>query len=145
MTARAGTGSRVVKPRTLAVVGTLLLACFYAVQAVTFLPMPLRFDEVEWPPQAAAILRRGVPVIPFSEEPVVEIGDYYGRQERVGLWHPPFYLYVLAAVYRVFGISNLTSRVVGVVCLLVAVALGVALIRRLYTDRHKGCLLRWSW
>lgn len=66
------------------------------------LDSPLRYDESDFAAQAAGIVEHGVPK-------VVDHGEV-----RYGMWHPPLYLYCLAASRYVFGPANWTARIVGV-------------------------------
>lgn len=72
----------------------------------------MRFDETEWPAQAVGIVRHGVPELLYSEEKVVYFSPtmYYGFDAHYGMWHPPIYLYSLAATAGLFGTGNVAMR-----------------------------------
>lgn len=65
------------------------------------LDSPVRYDESDFAAQAAGILEHGVPK-------VVDNGDV-----RYGMWHPPLYLYSLAATRSAFGPANWSLRIAG--------------------------------
>ena len=50
--------------------------------------------------QASAILVHGVPRLSFAEDRMQHLGSYYGYGAYYGMWHPPVYLYTLAAAVR---------------------------------------------
>jgi hypothetical protein len=79
---------------------------------IRLLGSPMRFDETEWPAQAVGILRHGVPELLYSEEKVVYFSPamYYGFDAHYGMWHPPMYLYSLAATAGLFGTGNVAMR-----------------------------------
>ncbi|HKY22114.1 MAG TPA: hypothetical protein VJM31_12935 [Vicinamibacterales bacterium] len=66
------------------------------------LDSPLRHDESDFGIQAAGIIEHGVPK-------VVDHGEV-----RYGMWHPPLYLYSVAASRFLFGPANWSSRLAGV-------------------------------
>lgn len=113
----------------------LVVILAYILLAAPLLKTPLRWDEIEWPPQAEAILERGVPKVLFSEAPYIYHPEAwlipYGAD--YGLWHPPLYLYCLALFIGLFGNTILAARSLGLVCgvlTLLAVILGVRHIAR---------------
>lgn len=72
------------------------------ITAWRLLDSPLRYDEADFGAQAKGILAYGVPK-------VNENGSI-----RYGMWHPPLYLYSLAASARLFGPTDWALRIVGV-------------------------------
>jgi hypothetical protein len=76
---------------------------------------PMRFDEAEWAPQAIGILGHGVPKLLYSEESVIYYSPqmYLGFDAHYGMWHPPVYLYSLAATAGLFGTGNVAMRATG--------------------------------
>jgi hypothetical protein len=107
---------------------------FYCVNAIHFAKQPLRIEESEWPTMAKAIYDTG--------RPVTEIGDTnrlrlvnnttVDRSPRFGAWHPPLYLYTLAASMTVLGTdSPYRLRLVGVVGLLLSIVLLFVIAREI--------------
>jgi hypothetical protein len=110
---------------------TLALA-FYCVNAVHFGKEPLRIEESEWPPMAKAIYETGKPIIEFDQTHRLRLNEDLTVDEspRIGAWHPPLYLYTLAASMTVLGThSPYRLRLVGVVGLLASIALLFAIAR----------------
>jgi hypothetical protein len=125
-------------PAWLLLIGTLALG-FYFVNAVHYEQLPLRIEENEWPPMAKAIFESGKPVIaPGETHRVTFTSDLQVEQdERIGAWHPPLYLYSLAASMVVIGTDSPNMlRVVGVIGLLAA-AIIMLLIAREVTSRWR--------
>lgn len=110
-------------PRLLLLAGVAV----WALTLVRYLGSPLRFDEVEWPAQAEGILLHGVPKLLFAEERIVWDHGYYGYDAHYGMWHPPAYLYSLAAAGRLLGFSSAAMRAVGLAWFLLSLALGLAI------------------
>ena len=105
--------------------GAVLLAglVFYLVNAAHFAHQPLRIEENEWPPMAEAIYDHGRPVIPFDETHKLRFAPdgSVDRNELIGAWHPPLYLYMLAATMPVLGgDASYALRGIGIAGLLVA-------------------------
>lgn len=125
-------------PAWLLVVAGLALA-FYAVNALHYGEMPLRIEESEWPPMAEAIFESGEPVIAAGDTHRVRFMEDLQVDDSplVGAWHPPLYLYTLAASMAVAGEdASYALRGVGVVGLL-ASALLLLLIAREVTPRWR--------
>jgi hypothetical protein len=109
-----------------------LLLALLAVAAGTYLCVvgrylgrPLRFDETEWPVQAAGILRHGVPKVLYSEDKMLWLSPLLGYADaHYGMWHPPLYQYSLALGTLVLGASDAALR--GVSLLWFAACLGLA-------------------
>lgn len=64
---------------------------------------PLTSDELTWPASAESLIKTGNAV------------DVLGGSAH---WSPPLYLNIQAILYRVFGISNISSRLIGIFCIL---------------------------
>jgi hypothetical protein len=117
----------------------VLLLTFYAVNAFHYGEMPLRIEEGEWPPMAQAILETGKPVIHGDETHKVRFTPSLGIDPSplIGAWHPPLYLYALAAAKAVVGRDGSNGlRAVGVIGLLGS-ALLLLLIAREITPRWR--------
>ncbi len=87
-----------------------LLTALYIAAAVTagitvwrLLDSPFRYDEVDFAAQAGGIIEHGVPK-------VTRFGEVH-----YGMWHPPLYLYSLAASRYALGPSNWGARSAGVI------------------------------
>ena len=116
-----------------------LALTFYAVNAFHYGEMPLRIEEGEWPPMAQAIVETGKPVIQGDKTHKVRFTPDLGVDSSalVGAWHPPLYLYALAATTAVVGRDASNGlRAVGVIGLLVS-ALLLLLIAREITPRWR--------
>ena len=87
----------------------------FSLTVVRYLNSPLRFDEVEWPIQAEGIIRHGVPKVLYSDDRTLYTHSYYGYDAHYGMWHPPLYLYSLAAAAVFFGTGNVPMRSVGLI------------------------------
>lgn len=101
--------------RVAAILGLLLA---YGAGAAPLMGVPLRWDETAWPPQAGAILRRGVPKVLFSEERYLyPPGSGALRWDaNYGLWHPPGFAYALALSVSVLGDDVRSLRLFGLIC-----------------------------
>jgi hypothetical protein len=122
------------------VLGLVLLASllFYLGSAWHFAGQPLRIEENEWPPMAHAIVEHGKPVIEASEGRrfFVDWDASLIRSERIGLWHPPLYMYSLAAVAAVAGKdADAALRLVGILALLASCGLLFAIAREVTRER----------
>lgn len=65
-------------------------------------------DEIEFPVIAHTISNTGMPVY--------YCGEAYPKM--LGLYHPPLYIYSLAGFIKVFGYSENTVRIFGIICTL---------------------------
>lgn len=112
---------------------------FYCFNAAHFAREPLRIEENEWPPMAKAIYETGKPVIPFDETHRLRFNQDLTVEEgaMIGAWHPPLYLYTLAASMTVLGTdSPYRLRLVGAVGLIASIFL-LFLIAREVTRRWR--------
>ncbi|MDQ3171532.1 MAG: glycosyltransferase family 39 protein [Acidobacteriota bacterium] len=113
-----------------------LLACATFMLAATsaqYINRPFRFDEAEFALIVRdGILRHGVPAIPAAERRVLPIKPAVEPAEpHLGMWHPPLYMYALAAAAMVTPADNWGLRAVGLIALLASVALAWRIARRL--------------
>ena len=120
------------KPRHIALLAIPVV--LYLALAGTFLRAPLRWDETEWPRQADAIARHGVPEVRQGESkllvhPHSVDGRRYGGSDY-GLWHPPLYLYLMSATRGVLGHSDAAARALNLVLGAAAVGAVVFAVRR---------------
>jgi len=105
---------------------------YYAAIAWLQSGIPFGFDEMEWAPQAEAILRRGAPVLEEGDWRLVASPDSHVSQmggRTYGLWHPPLYLLALAGHAAIFGASTRSVRLFGALCFLLTLALTGRLAR----------------
>ena len=111
---------------------------FYLVNAVHYEGMPLRIEENEWPRMGRGTYEHGIPLLHPNEDPRVYFNDNLERIEydASGLWHPPTYMYAMAATMAVVGTDATASlRWIGVAGLLVCCVLIFLLGRELF-PRH---------
>jgi len=113
---------------------TLSAILYYAVLAWLQASTHYSSDEIEWGPQAEAILRRGAPVLEEGDWRFLVSPDSHVRQSggrTYGLWHPPLYLMALAGHIAIFGASTKSVRLFGALCFLAALVLTGRLARSL--------------
>lgn len=89
------------RPERLAVLALALAVILFAIPAAK----PLYLDNVEFPYAAKAAAEKGVPVYYRGEE----------LPRLSGLYHPPLYIYLLAAWFRVWGFGEAQARWFGFV------------------------------
>jgi hypothetical protein len=89
---------------------------------------PYTIDEAAFPYGAAAILEKGIPQFYNGET----------RPQDLGLWHPPLYIYTLAAQMLVLGESQAAVRSYGALAVIVAWIIGLAILRRVYPSGGTG-------
>lgn len=91
---------------------------------------PFHLDNMDFPAVAAATAVSGLPV-------------YYRGEEALhwsGLYHPPLYIYTLAAWIRVFGSTEAPIRLFGMTCALLQGVVVLLMVRTLF---GAGMALRW--
>ena len=103
-------------------------AAVYVCVLVRYLDRPLRFDETEWPVQAAGIVEHGVPKVLYSEYRAIWLTPLLGFDAHYGMWHPPVYQYSLALGTLVLGTSNAALRGVSVLWFLASLVLAWKLL-----------------
>jgi hypothetical protein len=84
-------------------------------------------DELDFPAVAKATSETGVPIYYRGE----------ATAHHLGLYHPPLYIYALAAQIKVFGFSENTVRAFGLACALFTAYLALALSRNWLPERSQ--------
>ncbi|MSO55546.1 MAG: hypothetical protein EXQ55_01285 [Acidobacteria bacterium] len=118
-------------------------AATFSITAWRLIDSPLRFDEVDFAEQADGILRHGVPKILYSQTRHIATPVERGQDvdTRYGMWHPPLYLYSLAACLKAFGHGNWAVRAAGLGWFLITTAVvWWTVSRRRPPDRLFGTL-----
>lgn len=126
-------------PNWLLLAGALAIV-FYLVNALHYGQLPLRIEENEWPPMGQAIVETGEPVLAADDSHRVRFTEdlQIDTSPFIGAWHPPLYLYTLAASMVLLGEeASFTLRGIGVVGML-ATALLLLLIAREVTPRWRS-------
>ncbi len=101
---------------------SLLIVFVFLVLSAINAPRPLHLDNVEFPAVALRTATSGLPVY------------YHGEleAETSALYHPPLYIYLLAAWIRAFGSSVVAMRMFGVACVLLQGLITLEIVRTLY-------------
>ena len=93
---------------------------------------PLHLDNMDFPAVAEATAHSGKPVY------------YRGEENRLhsGLYHPPLYIYTLAAWFRLFGFGPAQARMFGALCALLQGWLALQILSLLFGSER---VRQWSW
>ncbi len=93
---------------------------------------PLHLDNMDFPAVAQATAHSGKPVY------------YRGEENRLhsGLYHPPLYIYTLAAWFRLFGFGPAQARIFGALCALLQGWLALRILSLLFGGER---VRQWSW
>jgi hypothetical protein len=93
---------------------------------------PLHLDDMDFPAVAQATAHSGKPIY------------YRGEENRLhsGLYHPPLYIYTLAAWFRIFSGGPAQARMFGAVCALLQGAIALQIASLLFGSAR---VRRWSW
>ena len=96
---------------------------------------PLQLDNMDFPAVAAQTAVRGVPVY------------YRGEQnpQALGIYHPPLYIYLLAAWIRIFGFGETQVRMFGMICALLQGLIAIALLQCLFGRETVARWRPWFW
>lgn len=92
---------------------------------------PYHLDNVDFPAVAEATANTGLPLYYRGEE----------HPRMSGLYHPPLYIYTLAAWMRVFGPGEAQTRLFGMVC---ALLLGWVVLEIVRTLFGREVMRRWT-
>lgn len=111
--------STVLRVLLLATIGLYLLLAFQQAHQLYVI------DEAEFPYIAQATAKSGLPIYYHGEV----------RPADVGTFHPPLYVYLLAAWIQMFGASHEAVRGFGIVCELTTAAFVAATVRLLFPRR----------
>lgn len=90
---------------------------------------------MDFPAAAAQTAVSGVPVYYRGEE----------NPHALGLYHPPLYIYLLAAWIRVFGFGEAQVRMFGMLCVLLQGLVTLALLRELFGNEAVARWSPWFW
>jgi hypothetical protein len=95
---------------------------------------PYHLDNMDFPAVAEAAARTGLPVF------------YRGEftPALVGLWHPPLYIYTLAAWFRMFGNGEIQARMLGLACAFLLGWIWLEIGRALYGRKLDSAAV-WYW
>jgi len=117
------------KHATLIAIGFFILLCI--IQA----GKPLHLDNVDFPAVGKATAISGLPIY------------YRGEQTPhfSGLYHPPLYIYTLAAWYNLFSFSPTTTRMLGALCAIFQGALALMILRCLFGLEVKRRVAPFFW
>src|SRR6478752_1836898 len=81
----------------------LLSIAFFLLLSANQAWKPLHLDNMDFPAVAKATAETGLPIYYRGEE----------NPKHLGLYHPPLYIYSLAAWYRLFGPTPTATRMFG--------------------------------
>lgn len=96
---------------------------------------PLLLDNMDFPAVAARTAQTGLPVYYRGEE----------KPAALGLYHPPLYIYLLAAWMRVFGSAETSVRMFGLVCALLQGLVVLEILCALFGPRFLRRCMPWFW
>ena len=96
---------------------------------------PLNLDNAEFPPAAEATAKTWTPVYYRGED----------MPRRAAVFHPPLYVYTLAAWVKAFGASPASFRYLGFACLLLAGAVAVLLVQETWGSWPGWRFHLWYW
>jgi len=96
---------------------------------------PLLLDNMDFPAVARATAETGLPIYYRGEE----------SPRHSGLYHPPLYIYLLAAWFRLWGFGEAQARLFGFFCALLHGSLVLAAARILLGPRLAARAGPWFW
>ena len=124
--------------RTLLVLLVLVGAGFYLANVTHYVDQPLRIEENEWPQMAKGTYDHGVPIIKYGEDHRVDFsadGTIF-KGDKIGLWHPPAYMYSMVAFMAVAGPDSENAlRLIGVMGMVVCCFMLFLLAREITPGR----------
>lgn len=96
---------------------------------------PLYLDNMDFPAVAKAASETGVPIYYRGEE----------NPRHSGLYHPPLYIYCLAAWFRLFGFGEAQARLFGLACLFLYGWIVLYGVRLLFGKPLEKLAAPWFW
>jgi hypothetical protein len=94
---------------------------------------PLQLDNMDFPAVARATSVSGVPIYYRGEE----------SPKHSGLYHPPLYIYALAAWIKLFGFGEVPVRMFGIACALLQAGIVLAIIQTLLGRKRARHIAPW--
>ena len=94
---------------------------------------PFQLDNMDFPAVARATSVSGVPVYYRGEE----------NPKLTGLYHPPLYIYALAAWIKLFGFGEVPVRMFGIACALLQAGIVLAIIQTLLGRKRARHIAPW--
>ncbi len=79
-------------------------------------------DEIDFPAVSLATSETGKPIYYRGED----------NKNHIGLYHPPLYIYSLAAYIKIFGFNEISVRFFGVLCTLLTALISIKIIKKLF-------------
>src|SRR5574337_1099057 len=102
------------------IIGVALLSLAYIGFALDFLNDPLIADEIFFVQAADNLSRNGAPITRKRENLAMFSTPDFSSQLNTkspevtyALWHPPFYIYALAAIFKFAGTGAMQARLLG--------------------------------
>ncbi len=95
---------------------------FFIVLFAASAAKPLHLDNMDFPAVAEQTAVTGLPIYYRGEQ----------HSSSLGLYHPPLYIYALAAWMRVFGSGEAAVRLFGMICALLQGMVVLAILRTLF-------------
>ncbi len=123
-----GAGRALNRAAWLAAAAALIL---FAIPAAT----PLYLDNMDFPAVAKAASETGLPIYYRGEE----------NPRHSGLYHPPLYIYSLAAWFRLWGFGEVQARLFGLLCLFLHGWIVLCGIRLLFGKEAESRIAPWFW
>jgi hypothetical protein len=102
----------------------LLFAILFAISA----SKPLQLDNMDFPAVAAQTAATGVPIYYRGEE----------NSRATGLYHPPLYIYLLAAWIKLIGYGEMQVRLFGMFCAILQGFIVLEIMRTLFGPAFSG-------
>ena len=96
---------------------------------------PLHLDNMDFPAVAQATAQTGKPIYYRGEE----------NPHHSGLYHPPLYIYLLAAWFQIFGFGEAQARIFGMWCALTQGWVVLLLMQTLFGRAARLSLQPWFW
>jgi hypothetical protein len=96
---------------------------------------PLYLDNMDFPAVAKAAAETGLPVYYRGEE----------NAHHSGLYHPPLYIYALAAWFRLWGFGEVQARLFGFACLFLHGWIVLYILRLLFGEEARRKTGPWFW